>query len=83
MPHILLDTYPIGLQTMSARNPPDATNANGDVSGKEEFRGVDVIKRVAKSSMGDKSSTFSGNEPRRLELWDSIYAQDCTIQIDM
>ncbi|KAK3280363.1 hypothetical protein CYMTET_11791 [Cymbomonas tetramitiformis] len=34
---------------------------------------MDVVKRVFKSSMGDKTSTFSGNEPRRLELWDSIY----------
>ncbi|KAK3268260.1 hypothetical protein CYMTET_23221 [Cymbomonas tetramitiformis] len=33
-----------------------------------------VVKRVTKSSIGDKSKTFSGNEPRRLELlWDSIY----------
>ncbi|KAK3232576.1 hypothetical protein CYMTET_57080 [Cymbomonas tetramitiformis] len=33
---------------------------------------TDVVKRVAKDTLGTKASSFSGNEPHRQLLWDSL-----------
>ncbi|KAK3235950.1 hypothetical protein CYMTET_53887 [Cymbomonas tetramitiformis] len=33
---------------------------------------TDVVKRVAKDTLGNKSSSFSGSEPHRQVLWDSL-----------
>ncbi|KAK3282526.1 hypothetical protein CYMTET_9740 [Cymbomonas tetramitiformis] len=33
---------------------------------------ADVVKRVAKDTLGNKSSSFSGSEPHRRVLWDSL-----------
>ncbi|KAK3246871.1 hypothetical protein CYMTET_43611 [Cymbomonas tetramitiformis] len=33
---------------------------------------VDVVKRVAKDTLGNKASSFSGSEPHRRVLWDSF-----------
>ncbi|KAK3252665.1 hypothetical protein CYMTET_38046 [Cymbomonas tetramitiformis] len=33
---------------------------------------VDVVKRVAKDTLGTKASSFSGSEPHRQLLWDSL-----------
>ncbi|KAK3258387.1 hypothetical protein CYMTET_32563 [Cymbomonas tetramitiformis] len=33
---------------------------------------TDVVKRVAKDTLGNKASTFSGSEPHRQLLWDSL-----------
>ncbi|KAK3283584.1 hypothetical protein CYMTET_8731 [Cymbomonas tetramitiformis] len=35
---------------------------------------IDVVKRVAKGTLGNKTSSFSGNEPHRQLLWDSLVA---------
>ncbi|KAK3275266.1 hypothetical protein CYMTET_16594 [Cymbomonas tetramitiformis] len=32
----------------------------------------DVVKRVAKDTLGNKASSFSGSEPHRQLLWDSL-----------
>ncbi|KAK3243139.1 hypothetical protein CYMTET_47196 [Cymbomonas tetramitiformis] len=33
---------------------------------------ADVVKRVAKDTLGNKASSFSGSEPHRRVLWDSL-----------
>ncbi|KAK3244042.1 hypothetical protein CYMTET_46332 [Cymbomonas tetramitiformis] len=33
---------------------------------------IDVVKRVAKDTLGTKASSFSGSEPHRQLLWDSL-----------
>ncbi|KAK3248595.1 hypothetical protein CYMTET_41936 [Cymbomonas tetramitiformis] len=33
---------------------------------------ADVVKRVAKDTLGNKSSSFSGSEPHKRVLWDSL-----------
>ncbi|KAK3263203.1 hypothetical protein CYMTET_27976 [Cymbomonas tetramitiformis] len=35
---------------------------------------ADVVKRVAKDTLGNKSASFSGSEPHRRVLWDSLFA---------
>ena len=35
---------------------------------------ADVVKRVAKDTLGNKAASFSGSEPHRRVLWDSLFA---------
>ncbi|KAK3237775.1 hypothetical protein CYMTET_52176 [Cymbomonas tetramitiformis] len=38
----------------------------------QSSRDIDVVKRVAKDTLGTKASSFSGSEPHRQLLWDSL-----------
>ncbi|KAK3283796.1 hypothetical protein CYMTET_8514 [Cymbomonas tetramitiformis] len=56
---------PCGLALAAA----DRTRANGVF---KSTWAVDVVKRVAKDTLGNKGSSFSGSEPHRRVLWDSV-----------